>query len=259
MSDLTRRDVLKLSAWTAGAAGAVSFPRCAAAAAPAPEGRKLKVIFAGAHPDDMEGAAGGTMARYADQGHDVVSLYLTRGEAGMKGKSHEEAGTIRTGQAEKACAILKIRPLFCGQIDGTTEVNPARYDDFRKILMEEQPDLVYTWWPINSHRDHRAVFTLVYDAWLKAKHGFDLVFCENGGAQLFTPTHYVDITATEPRKREACFSHTWYKDRPDLDLYKNVDVMHRFRGIEAGCTFAEAFVQHSKNRKDLHVPANRKG
>ena len=69
---------------------------------------------------------------------------------------------------------------------------------------------------------------------------------------------FVDITAVEPRKREALFTHTWYKDRPDLDLYTNQDVMHRYRGIEAGCKFAEAFVQHSKNRQDLPVRAGRK-
>ena len=64
MSDLTRRDVLKFT----GAAGAFALPGCAASASESPERRKLKVIFAGAHPDDMETAGGGTMARYADQG-----------------------------------------------------------------------------------------------------------------------------------------------------------------------------------------------
>ena len=85
MSELTRRDLLKFT----GAAGALALPGGPAAASAVPEGPKLKVIFAGAHPDDMETAGGGTIARYADQGHDVVSLYLTRGEAGMRGKSHE--------------------------------------------------------------------------------------------------------------------------------------------------------------------------
>jgi LmbE family N-acetylglucosaminyl deacetylase len=241
MIDMTRRGMLAM-------AGAMALPGVAVATQ---EPKKLKLIFAGAHPDDMETAAGGTMARYADQGHDVVALYLTRGEAGMKGKSHAEAAAIRSAQAEKACEILKIRPRFFGQIDGTTEVNPARYDEFRKVILEERPDLVFTWWPMNSHRDHRAAFTLVYDAWLKSKYGFDLYFFENAGTQLFHPTHYVDITATEARKREACFTHTWYKDRPDLDLWTNVDVMHRYRGLEAGCKYAEAFVHHSLNRQDL--------
>ncbi|HEX7900989.1 MAG TPA: PIG-L family deacetylase [Planctomycetota bacterium] len=255
MEDLSRRGVLKLSTWAAAAAGAVALP---AVSQDTRTVRKTKVLFVGAHPDDVEGAAGGTMARYADQGHDVVALYLTRGEAGMKGKSHDEAGAIRAAQAEKACALLKIRARFSDQIDGTTEVNPARCDAFRKTLEEEKPDLVYTWWPINSHRDHRNVFGLVYDAWLKSKGSFELFFFENAGTQLFQPTHYVDITATEARKKEACFLHTWYKDRPDLDLYTNVDFMHRARGQEAGCKYAEAFIRHSKNRgAELPLPIAR--
>src|SRR5262245_25426785 len=101
--------------------------------------KKLKIIAAGGHPDDPESGAGGTIARYADLGHDAINLYLTRGEAGIKGKSHEEAAAIRTAEIEKACAILKARAIFAGQIDGATEVHPARYDEFRKILAEEKP------------------------------------------------------------------------------------------------------------------------
>jgi LmbE family N-acetylglucosaminyl deacetylase len=41
---------------------------------------KLKVVVVGAHPGDPEAACGGTMARLADLGHEVVALYLTRGE-----------------------------------------------------------------------------------------------------------------------------------------------------------------------------------
>jgi LmbE family N-acetylglucosaminyl deacetylase len=46
------------------------------------------------------------MARYADEGHDVVALYLTRGEAGVTGKSFQEAAAIRTAEAEAACKLL---------------------------------------------------------------------------------------------------------------------------------------------------------
>lgn len=239
-------DLLSRRRMLGGSLGLAASPLIAQDA-PAPR-RRLKVVFVGAHPDDVETAAGGTVAKYADLGHDVVVLYLTRGEAGMRGKSHEETGTLRTSQAEKACEILKARPRFLDQIDGSTEVNPARYDRFHGLLMEEKPDLVFTWWPINTHRDHRAVFTLVHDAWLKSKKRFGLVYFENTGTQLFTPTHFVDITDQEPRKKAACFVHTWYKDRPDLNLWSRVEVSHQARGFLADCKYAEAFVAHSMNR-----------
>jgi len=50
-------------------------------------GNKLKIIVAGAHPDDPESGCGGTMALFSAEGHEVIAAYLTRGEAGISGKS----------------------------------------------------------------------------------------------------------------------------------------------------------------------------
>jgi LmbE family N-acetylglucosaminyl deacetylase len=239
---VTRREALTgLAAGTA----ALGLPLVEAAADEAPARSKLKVIVAGAHPDDPESAAGGTVARYADLGHDVVCLYLTRGEVGLKGKTPKEAADIRTAEAEKACEILKARPLFAGQIDGSTEVNPSRYDDFLQLIEAEKPDVVFTHWPVDSHRDHRATSLLVYDGWLKMGRKFALYYFEvDAGAQtqLFKPTHYVDITETEERKKKACYAHT---DGPSF-YPRYHDLMNRFRGLECGCQYAEAFVHHHR-------------
>jgi len=129
---------------------------------------KMKVVVAGAHPDDPESGCGGTIARYSDLGHEVVLLYLTRGEAGVRGKSEQEAARIRTAEGQKACAILKARAVFAGQIDGRTEVDGAQYNHIQKILESEQPSLLFTQWPIDRHRDHRAISFLAYDYWLKS-------------------------------------------------------------------------------------------
>ena len=51
---------------------------------------------------------------------------------------------------------------------------------------------------------------LVYDAWLRMERKFALYYFEvMTGSQTsqFSPTHYVDITATEARKRAAWFAH----------------------------------------------------
>lgn len=89
--------------------------------------RRAKLVVVGGHPDDPESGCGGTMARFADLGHEVVALYLTRGEAGIAGKSHEQAAAIRTAECLEACKILKARPVFAGQIDGSSEINATRY------------------------------------------------------------------------------------------------------------------------------------
>jgi LmbE family N-acetylglucosaminyl deacetylase len=185
---------------------------------------------------------------YTSLGHEVTILYLTRGEAGIAGKSHQEAAAIRTAEAEKACATLGARPLFAGQIDGDTEVNRARYADFHKILESAHPDLVLTHWPIDTHPDHRAASLLAYDAWLASGRKFALYYYEvdqGEQTQIFHPTHYIDITQTESRKRSACFLHA--SQHPETDFWPLHDMMNRFRGMECGVKYAEGFVRHNQS------------
>jgi len=190
------------------------------------------------------------MARYTDLGHEVVALYLTRGEAGIRNKSHQEAASIRTAESRKACEILKARPVFADQIDGSTELNSARYEQFNRIFEVEQPDIAFAPWPVDSHRDHRIASLLTYDAWLRAGRKFVLYYTEvESGSQTqnFWPNVYVDITATEPRKRAACYAHA---SQSPGEFYGLHEMMNRFRGMECGCKLAEAFVRHVQNAAD---------
>ncbi len=246
MAGISRRRWLERS--LVGGAAALGLPLVGKASSGEPQAAKvmLKIIVAGGHPDDPESGCGGTMALYADAGHEVVSLYLTRGEAGIPGKSHAEAAAIRTAECERACQILHARPVFAGQIDGATEVTPARYDEFRKILESEKPDIVFTHFPVDTHRDHRAVSLLVYDAWLQTK-SFELFYFEvltGHQTQDFHPVRFVDITSTEARKRAACFAHA---SQNPAEFYALHDEMNRFRGLECGCRYAEGFALHAQN------------
>lgn len=248
---MSRREMLGRSSLLVGALG-VGIPAPGALAQD--DGRKLKVVVAGAHPDDPETGCGGTIARYTGLGHEVTILYLTRGEAGIPGKTHAEAARIRTAEAEKACAILKAKPLFAGQIDGDSFVNNARYAEFRKLLDAEQPDIVFTQWPVDSHRDHRATSLLTYDAWLNGGKQFDLYYYEvDAGEQTqnFHPTSYVDIDATLEIKRDACFAHQ--SQLPATTFWPLHSKMQEFRGIECGVKNAEAFIAEAQNR-ELGVP-----
>jgi LmbE family N-acetylglucosaminyl deacetylase len=244
MAPITRRGLLAGSGIAAGAAAVGLWTAQAGEGTPP---SKLKVVVAGGHPGDPEAACGGTMARLVDLGHEVVALYLTRGEAGVQGKTAAEAGAVRSAEAQRACALLKARALFAGQADGATEVTPARYDDFRKLVEGERPQAVFTHWPIDGHRDHRAASLLVYDAWLAGGRKFALYYYEvstGEETQHFRPTHYVDITAVEARKRAACWAHA---SQDPAKFYAYHEDMQRFRGFEAGCKRAEAFVRHEQS------------
>ena len=209
---------------------------------------KLKIVVVGAHPDDPEVTCGGVMALYSNLGHEVVSAYLTRGEAGISGKSYEESAKIRTAEALAACDILKVRPEFIGQIDGNCEITKERYSQMIDFLKKEEPDIIITHWPIDAHRDHRICSILVYDAWLMLKSKSALYYSEvlsGSQTQNFNPTDYIDITSVIKQKHQSCFAHVSQKIEEN---YQNIHgPMERFRGMEFGCDYAEAFTRHVKS------------
>ena len=203
-----------------------------------------KVLVIGAHPDDPESMCAGTMLKLKAMGAEVVAVYLTSGEAGIVGKTHEQARTIRQAEARKACEVLGVRAVFLTQTDGNAEVNKERYAEMKALIEAEQPDMVITHWPIDSHRDHRVCSILVYDAWRMTGRGFDLYYSEvmtGMQTQNFTPTLWVDITDYRDKKIEAYLCHESQELEGAVKEYH--DTMERMRGMECQAKYAEAFVQ----------------
>jgi len=247
---LTRREILMraskvLSVFALGMPATCARPESQSASRKQ-DVHKLKVIVTGGHPGDPECGCGGTIARYTDLGHDVALLYLNSGQAYCGQDKSKDCGAVRTAEAERACAILKARAVFAGQYDGRAVVDNAHYDEFRRLFDSEKPDIVMAQWPIDRHRDHCALSSLVLDAWLQS--GQKSAFYYYGIAEdtmMFTPAEFVDISAVEPRKRAACYAHA--SQQPDR-WYPLEEQITRFQGTESGYTQAEGFLRHWQSR-----------
>ncbi|MBN1821668.1 MAG: PIG-L family deacetylase [Prolixibacteraceae bacterium] len=248
MKKISRRSILKTTGLAAGATtlGLSAFSKDREIIQNTE--KKLKIVIIGAHPDDPETNCGGLISLFTNKGHEAVVAYLTRGEAGIPGKSHEEASEIRTKEAIEACKIMKAKPVFLGQIDGSCEIIKDSYSLTRNLFEEEKPDIVITHWPIDTHRDHRICSLLVYDAWLRMDKKFELYYSESmtgEQSQGFYPDTYVDITSVIEQKHEACFCHVSQEVK---SFYKTShERMEIFRGMECNCKYAEAFVKHPQN------------
>jgi LmbE family N-acetylglucosaminyl deacetylase len=211
---------------------------------------KKKIVCVGGHPDDPESGCGGTLALLANQGHEVVIIYLTAGQAGITGKTHEEAAVIRRAEAVNGCRILQAKPIFAGQVDGDTIVNNTWISRLKELIGKEQPALVFTHWPIDSHKDHQVASLLTIQAWMAMDRKFGLYFFEvSYGIQTqgFNPTDYIDITATREQKRKAVFCHV--SQNPQSIYTEAHSAMEDFRGKEIGVSAAEAFVRMNERSK----------
>jgi LmbE family N-acetylglucosaminyl deacetylase len=207
----------------------------------APAERQLTVVCVGAHPDDPETGCGGTLARFVEAGHNVTLLYLTRGEAGIRGGEKNGTASIRSSESLNACDLLGCRALFAGQIDGDTSTEPEQSRRFTELLLSQQPDIVFTHWPIDTHRDHRNAAQLTYQAWQTSGEQFTLIYYEvMTGIQThhFQPNCFVDVSETRDKKRSAIYAHT--SQRPDRFVPYH-DEMEKSRGREANLDRAEAF------------------
>ena len=205
---------------------------------------KKKIVCVGGHPDDPESGCGGTLARLAAQGHDVTIIYLTTGEAGIPGTANDEAAGIRKQEAINACKILNVKPVFAGQIDGATIADNTALKRLQTLIADEKPDVVFTHWPVDSHKDHQVASLLTMQTWVRSSNKFTLYFfevCTGEQTMIFKPTDYVDISDTQEQKKKAVYCHT-SQDPPGIYACGHAS-MEDFRGREAGFKAAEGFVR----------------
>jgi LmbE family N-acetylglucosaminyl deacetylase len=250
-------------------AGAALLPLRKSHAEEKPGGadRKLRIVAVGGHFDDPQTCAGGTLTRFADQGHEVVGLSITGGPPPASGKNVEERSVKNHLNAMRMAEILKIR-LECLDYVGSSsgqfspsivyatgcEVSGERYKHFTELLLDKyNPDLVFTHWPIDFHMDHRAASLLTYEAWLRGGKRFALYYMEaelGTQTQNFYATHYVDITSVEQRTHEAWKADTLWYDA----VWPFHDRMRQIRGGEHGCKVAEAFNHHPQIPSTTALP-----
>ncbi|MBI4658164.1 MAG: PIG-L family deacetylase [Verrucomicrobia bacterium] len=251
----TRRSFLWNTLAAAGPAlSAVTVSPAAGAGVEAPR-NSLRVVCVGGHPDDPESGAAGTLALYAQQGHSVTVIYLTRGERGISGKSNDEAAAIRTAECEAACKIIGAKPVFAGQIDGSTESNRVRVEEMQKILAAEAPDILITHWPVDTHLDHQVASLLAFRVYLALKPRPHLYYFEvNTGSQSlgFTPNVYVDITSVREKKKAALAAHR-SQDGEGIGRTHH-EIIANYRGREAGVAAAEAFFHLNRDVQTASLP-----
>ena len=121
---------------------------------------------------------------------------------------------------------------------------PRRAQALAALIKAEEPDVLFTHWPIDSHPDHQAASLLTLRAHLASPRGrSSLFFFEvDTGAQTmgFLPTAFVDITTTREKKKAALFAH---RSQDGEAIYRDYHrAMEDFRGREFGVKAAEAFV-----------------
>ncbi len=133
------------------------------------------ILAISAHPDDESLFGGGTLAMYAELGHNVYILEITRGEGGEVGEppltTQENLGIYREQEARNTAQALGVRDiLFLPFIDPNMEINgTARAIDISlaeltkvigKYIKKIRPDLVITHGSDGDYGHPQHIYTL---------------------------------------------------------------------------------------------------
>jgi len=218
-----------------------------------------------AHPDDQEFTVAGTLAKWARQGCQVISVILTSGEAGSNDPAHDAAykptlAHIREEEQQAANALLGVaETVFLRQPDGELEPTLALRKEITKLIRRYQPDTVVTGDPqavfygngYINHPDHRAAAQAATYAVFPSA-GSRLLFADllaegyepHNVKRLYLhgpekPDTWVDVAETLEVKIAALRKHA--SQLGDWDPEKMVREWAQEEGKEKGIPYAEAY------------------
>lgn len=148
--------------------------------------QQLRVLGVYAHPDDEVFCAGGTLAKYAAAGAEVMVVSATRGQAGQirsaQIATRHTLGQVREQELHLGCQRLGIQHSLCldygdGTLAGLDPDILTRH--ITEIIRRFRPDVVLTFGPDGGygHPDHITMSNVT------------TVACERAGSPAFFPEH----------------------------------------------------------------------
>ncbi|MCK6547321.1 bacillithiol biosynthesis deacetylase BshB1 [Myxococcota bacterium] len=202
-------------------------------------GYGIDVLAFGAHPDDVELFAGGTVARLVELGYSVGVVDLTRGERASHGTVEERA---READAAAEVLGLTLRENV-GLPDGLVDpASPEQLVRVVEVLRRRRPEIVLIPWIEERHPDHEAA------GWLLKKAVFFAGVTKfDGGGERFvprqifqysmrhrmTPSFILDTSSVWEKKLRAIYCHASQVTRRPGDAPTLVSSPRAIQAIEA--------------------------
>ena len=215
---------------------------------------RKRILVVTAHPGDADMMAGGSVARWCEEGHDVHSVIVTRGDKGhdAPGMTKKRVATLREEEQRRAAEILGLpRVTFLDFEDGELAwAGRALAETTTRLIRQERPDTVVTHDPFGGppgyrvlqlHPDQRAVGSAVIDA-----------CCFRAPGRLYHPRHEAAGLATH-RVREVLLIMS---DHADYAIDVDTSFERKVRAVRA---HASQIARHPDLEAYLRGLASRAG
>ena len=220
----------------------------------------MRVLAIGAHPDDIELACSGTLAKCVKRGDTVIVCHVSSGNLGHVVITPDELQIIRANEAKSAGNLAGIEVIWGGFHDlDIYDNNKEARDKIVDIIKYANPDFIITHSPEDYMPDHTAVSRLVFDASFtatlpnyKTKYNkpaklVPIYYMDTICGVNFNPTEYVDISEEINLKLEMLECHKsqleWMREHDNIDFADMVRTCSKYRGYQCGVEYAEGFRQ----------------
>jgi LmbE family N-acetylglucosaminyl deacetylase len=195
----------------------------------------MNILAIGAHPDDIEYGCGGTLALYAQKGHDVVLFVASDGS---RGGSRD----VRVTEQRDAALALGAREVAWGGFPDA-EVPPGRelIASVEAVIRRVRPTMIFVNSPDDTHQDHRNLAQATVSA---TRYIPNFLFYEVPSTQNFAPNCYTNVDKVLDLKLAALEAHRSQVSKTnieDLTILELAVSCANFRGIQARVKYAEAF------------------
>jgi len=203
----------------------------------------MKILAVVAHYDDLELSAGGTIAKFIKQGHQVRVVTATKSNyTDYTGKVLRDNIDAAIEGLQSLVTLGVQAAVNLGYDTKNIPFNSEIVEKINKEIDKYQPDIVITHALNESHQDH---FNLAKSVMAAARYQktiwmFETLYPSKTSTQQFRPLIYIDITDTFDIKMKALKDQKsqWQKYPHWSDL---VTSLARVRGIEIGTEYAECF------------------
>lgn len=196
----------------------------------------MRILAIGAHPDDIEFGCGGTLIKYARQGHEVFLLVMTDGSGGGD-------AVIRRAEQEASARILRASKLFWGEYPDTAiSLDRTLIQRIEGIIQEVQPEFIFVHHGDDTHQDHRNLSISTVTA---TRYTRNVLFYEGPTTQNFSPSVFVDIASVLEDKIGSLQAHGSQVGKTNIEGLSILDIARsssHFRGIQGRVRDAEGFV-----------------
>jgi len=195
----------------------------------------MEILAISPHPDDLEFGCGGTLLKFAKEGHRIHLMYMTLGEMGGDPQ-------VRRRESEGAARLLKAKVHWGGFTDTKIPLSMEAINRIEAVLRAVRPTLIFTPYHNDTHQDHRVTSQATFTA---TRYSRNVLFFEVPTSVDFNPTVFVDIGSVLKPKLALLRAHrsqVYLTKVPGLSILENARSTAIFRGAQNRVKFAEGFL-----------------